>query len=403
MPLFSVVIPTLNRAHRLRCALQSVISQDFDDYEIIVSDNCSSDNTSDVVVSFLCQHLRYVRPDSYLHMHDHWEFARKHARGDYLLFLADDDCLVKSALSSLARVLEATAPLMLGCRSIDYYSNDYWVSAQRNHVRIEQFSGELINIDARVALQECFRFNPHPYYYPRVTVPIARSLVESIARRVGRFFDYPYPEYVGLAMVYSMIDRYPFLDKPLVVLGRTSDSLGPRYFWSNQDPSWREMKGRPFEFVPLKGTYMTNGAAESFLRARNNLPDRFQGINVSLVDYYRNYYVDMLTQRAMGRDIRCDVDEFYRVIESLEPESRTQVVHLTKNMDLRKPIWFRLLRRTRSLLLKAKNLASHGNFTGKNQGAEDLWIDGSKVGVSDILSCVAWFESQDRQTLFRKV
>jgi glycosyltransferase involved in cell wall biosynthesis len=47
--LFSVVIPTRNRANLLPHALQSVLHQKFDDYEIVVSDNCSSDNTEQVV------------------------------------------------------------------------------------------------------------------------------------------------------------------------------------------------------------------------------------------------------------------------------------------------------------------------------------------------------------------
>lgn len=394
MPLFSVVIPTFNRAHRLKDALQSVMAQNHDDYEIVVSDNCSSDNTRDIVESFSNQRLRYVRPDSYLRMHDHWEFARKHAQGDYLLFLADDDCLVENALSALATVIREQSPPMVGCRSIDYYSKDYWVKAKRNHIRIEQFSGELLTIDAKVALAECFRFHAHPHYYPRVTVPIARSLVEFIANQAGRFFDYPYPEYVGFAMVYATIDRYPFLDKPLVVLGRTSDSLGPRYFWSNQDPSWREMVGKPFSFVPLKGTYMTNGAAESFLRAKNKIPGRFEGIELSLVDYYKNYYRDMLTQRWLGRDIRNDLDEFYGVLECLDPALRDRVRYSIKDFDLAKPLWYKFLRKIRALRSTLKNAAFREHNSGDQNVLGEYWINGEKVGVSDITSCAKWANSQ---------
>lgn len=49
MPFFSVVMPTRNRGHLLRYGLQSALEQTFSYYEIVVSDNCSSDMTAEVV------------------------------------------------------------------------------------------------------------------------------------------------------------------------------------------------------------------------------------------------------------------------------------------------------------------------------------------------------------------
>jgi glycosyltransferase involved in cell wall biosynthesis len=46
-PFFSIVMPTRDRAHLLKFALQSALSQTFDDYEILVSDNHSTDNVSE--------------------------------------------------------------------------------------------------------------------------------------------------------------------------------------------------------------------------------------------------------------------------------------------------------------------------------------------------------------------
>ncbi|HEY5443446.1 MAG TPA: glycosyltransferase family A protein, partial [Pyrinomonadaceae bacterium] len=107
-PLFSVVIPTRNRAHLLRNALQSVLWQSFDDYELIVSDNCSADNTADVVREIGGDRVRVVHPDRMLSMPDHWEFALNHARGRFVTYLCDDDAWAPEALARVSQVLDSS-------------------------------------------------------------------------------------------------------------------------------------------------------------------------------------------------------------------------------------------------------------------------------------------------------
>ncbi|HEX8639024.1 MAG TPA: glycosyltransferase family 2 protein, partial [Pyrinomonadaceae bacterium] len=58
-PFFSVVIPTRNRAQLLKHAIQSVLDQTFTDFEVIVSNNFSVDNTKEVVNSYADERVRY--------------------------------------------------------------------------------------------------------------------------------------------------------------------------------------------------------------------------------------------------------------------------------------------------------------------------------------------------------
>lgn len=59
MPLFSVVIPSHNRYERLRAAVASVLNQSFTDYELIVVDDGSNDNTPDIAVEYAGR-LKYI-------------------------------------------------------------------------------------------------------------------------------------------------------------------------------------------------------------------------------------------------------------------------------------------------------------------------------------------------------
>ena len=60
-PRFSVVIPTRQRANTLRHTLQTCLASDFDDYEIVVCDNCSSPETRQVVEEAASRRVVYVR------------------------------------------------------------------------------------------------------------------------------------------------------------------------------------------------------------------------------------------------------------------------------------------------------------------------------------------------------
>ena len=91
MPIVSVVIPTHNRAHLLWRAIRSVQRQTFPDLEIIVVDDCSSDNTSEVMRTLDARQTKYIR-----HTERRGGSAARNtgietAKGEYIAFLDDDD------------------------------------------------------------------------------------------------------------------------------------------------------------------------------------------------------------------------------------------------------------------------------------------------------------------------
>lgn len=92
--LVTIGIPTYNRADGyLRQALESALNQTYENIEVIVSDNCSTDNTEAVVRAFSDQRLRYFRHDENIGANNNFNFCVEQARGDYFLLLHDDDMI----------------------------------------------------------------------------------------------------------------------------------------------------------------------------------------------------------------------------------------------------------------------------------------------------------------------
>ena len=101
MTRFSIVIPTRNRAHLLDSAIRSALTQEHDDFEVVVSTNNCADDSVEVVRRHMCERLRHVQTRRTLSMPEHWEFAVGHAQGELVGVLCDDDALIPDALREL--------------------------------------------------------------------------------------------------------------------------------------------------------------------------------------------------------------------------------------------------------------------------------------------------------------
>lgn len=92
MLFFSIILPTFNRAHMLHLAIESVLTQTYKDWELIIVDDGSTDNTKDVIDKFIAKDNR-IR---YLYQKNKERSAArnngiKNAKGDWICFLDSDD------------------------------------------------------------------------------------------------------------------------------------------------------------------------------------------------------------------------------------------------------------------------------------------------------------------------
>jgi glycosyltransferase involved in cell wall biosynthesis len=112
-PLVSVIIPTYNRPEYLKEAIASAVNQTYHNIEIIVSDNCSTDNTPAIVASFADSRIRFWQQPQNIGMFANQMHAFKMARGKYVASLHDDDMWNPDFLAKLVPHLEANSELIL--------------------------------------------------------------------------------------------------------------------------------------------------------------------------------------------------------------------------------------------------------------------------------------------------
>ncbi len=119
MPLFSVIIPTYNRAELLARALESVYAQTFTDYEVIVVDDGSTDGTEDLVKT-LGNRMRLLQQPN-LGPGAGRNLGANHAQGDYLAFLDSDDLWFPWTLGSFANLIaHHQSPAILSGRLMEF-------------------------------------------------------------------------------------------------------------------------------------------------------------------------------------------------------------------------------------------------------------------------------------------
>lgn len=99
--LFSIVIPTYNRAATIKRCLESVVNQTYQNWEAIVVDNFSEDSTEEIVNSFNDNRIKYYKNHNYGIIAVSRNYALDRVTGDWICFLDSDDSWDSKKLEQL--------------------------------------------------------------------------------------------------------------------------------------------------------------------------------------------------------------------------------------------------------------------------------------------------------------
>lgn len=113
--ILSISIPTFNGSDTISKTLDILLPQCDSRVEVIISDNCSTDNTSEVINEYLIKYpfIRYVRNKENIGPDSNFLQCMNLAKGEYSLLLSDDDVFIEGKLKELVNFLEESPELSL--------------------------------------------------------------------------------------------------------------------------------------------------------------------------------------------------------------------------------------------------------------------------------------------------
>ena len=306
---FSILLPTRNRLDLLKLAIESVRRQDYEDWEIVVSDNASVDDISAFVLGLRDARLRARRSEQLIPVTDNWNASVDMARGDYVIMLGDDDALLPGALRALdALIALGREPDAIYAQALQYAypgvvpgHRDAFLQTGYNAFLAGQSTP--FSLDRKIALNMVrgamsFRIL---YGFNMQHFVVSRRFIQRL-RAKGPFFQSPYPDYYAANVVLLAAEQVIATPEPIALIGISPKSFGFYYFNEREGDGvdFLQNVADPDVVHSLRGELVPgSNMNDSWLCAMQTLARNFPDLvpaRVGFTRYRRLQYMELLKE-----------------------------------------------------------------------------------------------------------
>ncbi len=205
-PKVSVCIPTYNYARFLPEAIESILQQDFTDFELLIIDDCSKDNTAEVVQEYAAKdaRIRFSVNSPNVGMVNNWNLCLREARGEFIKFVFGDDLLTTpDALRKMLAPLLADPSISLVATARNL------IDPESKVMRTRSSFGKTTVIAGDAVIRRCLLEQKNLIGEP--TVVLFRK------KDAARGFNKDYRQIVDLEMWYHLLEngQLAYLNEPL--------------------------------------------------------------------------------------------------------------------------------------------------------------------------------------------
>lgn len=245
LPRFTVIIPQKNRAEFLMHTIRTCMIQDYPNFEIIVSDDCSTDNSVEIVNSLAEQdkRIKLFAHDKHLGMRDNFEFALNQVKSGYVIALGGDDGLVPGCISRMNSIISETKTELLTWRPAGFiYSEKEDEPSFFSIPRVSKKGIQWIKSEDflnRMSRTLWYQTDICPMIYMKGVASI--DLINRVKSRTkdGCFYYCPTPDGFSGIVLAGEVEKYVYIEEPLSIVGTTTKSQGKNYS-RNDETSQKE-------------------------------------------------------------------------------------------------------------------------------------------------------------------
>jgi GT2 family glycosyltransferase len=123
-PKVSLCVPAYQAERHLRSTVESLLAQDYHDFELVIVDNNSSDGTRAILKDFDDSRIRVVRNESTLPLVDNFNLAVSQCRGEFVKLVCADDILYPECIAAQSAILERNPDIALVSVQTDFVDDD---------------------------------------------------------------------------------------------------------------------------------------------------------------------------------------------------------------------------------------------------------------------------------------
>lgn len=312
-PFFSIIIPTRNRPDLLRDSILSVLLQNFEDYEVVVSDNFNDEKTQKVIDEFTGYgRFRFVRSERLLSMPEHWEFASRQAKGTYVLFVTDRSVLKQNALRTIYTAIKAeNGDVQICSWSWSLYDDvagrEFGQFYRRKESRAEIIPSQLITKNFTEVISQ------YPYSLPRgMNSCYRRDLVSSLQEQYGAVFRPISPDFTSAFLLLAHVNKVMFIDQSLFLSqgldvsngGNTYAKTAAKYLQSLGERNW-------FTHVPIKSPLVENTIFQDYLSIQEMAGGTLSHVKINWIVYFEKTYREIIEKKGAGLLSKKELNELY--------------------------------------------------------------------------------------------
>ena len=226
----TIVIPTFQRANLLGNTIKSCLLQDHDNFQVLISNNFSDDNTREVLKEFANDpRVKVIHTDKKLSMPEHWEFVMDYVEGDYVMIIGDDDGIRPDFLRIIDQIVDGNGINLIKFKGGLYFHND-WPNKERNNFFFDsKTSGYYFQVDPDRIIQEYCQFKSYDLFPNLLLTVFSLKLFKQAKSRAKQVFvgapDWTCP---FLLLVQDSV-KLCYVDETLAYGGRSKYSNAAYY------------------------------------------------------------------------------------------------------------------------------------------------------------------------------